>query len=448
MGNNHLSGRILPAELLLIVFEYCAGFDSAVSLAWTRVLLVCRFWCNIGTNNSKLWTKIIPTRGIKGATELLRRSGTQPLDVHVPLVGPETLEILRLLLTQAGRVRTLSLHVPYEYHAELAHEVSLTNGFPQLKALILYATTELDDARIQLNNIFPHELPRLVDLDIRAEVDVGGMLDAPALEQLTVSHAWSDEPAEAWYLEASDFASAICRMPRLRELTVQNMRLEGTMPTKSVAVPALRLLTLEGPAIDVANLCDMLVVPHAASIALDVVLEDEEDANHIVFQASQLFIHRDSRTKRMLRSLTVSNGASGYDFVIEGSTTYADFLEPTEALHEYPTDFSLVISATEEFHNDNEEANMEDLAQFVDLIPLEGVHALNVIGSAAKDFLIPVSFREIVDDLAGLALEGRVHVDNFQAAQAVGANAALWQEKIPSLRKIQWSPLSRDDYME
>ncbi|GJE93791.1 F-box protein [Phanerochaete sordida] len=448
MANTRLAAHLLPEELLLMIFEYYAGFDSDVFFAWTTVLFVCRFWNGVAMGSPKLWTKITSHRGLKCAEELLRRSGTLPLDIHIPLVGPDTLDTVRLLLTHAGRAKTLDLHLPYEYRDELKLSVSHIASFPRLQSLTLHATAELDDVHIDLANIFPHELPCLLELDIRADVDIHGMLHTPTLELLAIGHASSDDPSEAWCLDAPEIASALCSMPNLCELTVDNVRLYGahTVETNAAEMPALRVLTLRGPAVDVADFCDILAVPLAASIALEVVLEDPSDANDLVFQASELFNRDGGHTRRMLRSLTVSNGRSMYDLVIEGSTTHADFLEPTEFLHEEPTDFRLSVVTSSGFNKRS--ANMADLAQFVDMIPLQGVHALNVIGFAAKNYLIPESFREIVDNMAAIAPNRIIHVDNFQANQAVGIHAASWPEMIPNLRKIQWSPFSRDRNMQ
>ncbi|KAJ3501213.1 hypothetical protein NMY22_g19002 [Coprinellus aureogranulatus] len=104
----------LPVEVICQIFIACRDQDALKEdpreqLAWMAVMHVCRYWREIAIAHPPLWSNIAFVYGPEFTRLMLARSRNVPLVVRVrfPKVGME--DILREVLSQARRLRIVSL---------------------------------------------------------------------------------------------------------------------------------------------------------------------------------------------------------------------------------------------------------------------------------------------------------------------------------------------------
>ncbi|TFY57549.1 hypothetical protein EVG20_g8501 [Dentipellis fragilis] len=205
----------LPPEILSMIFldfQYTEGAllvpylddaphrtpwqESMGAPAWTDVLFVCRFWCDVALGCSSLWARVVDP-SVKWAEVCLRRSAGIPLTLRLNAEeedeDAECVSAGAVFSEGIHRVRKLSVKVQgVDAYMDLIDSL-MCEPAPLLEYLcidksvvdVLPAYGELDDdPQIKLSPLFEGHTPRLRKLRIQAGYFFFP-LDAPMFRSVT-----------------------------------------------------------------------------------------------------------------------------------------------------------------------------------------------------------------------------------------------------------------------
>ncbi|GJE93796.1 F-box protein [Phanerochaete sordida] len=471
LTNTSLPISRLPNEALINIFGYCDTFEGDLArhpddlrnrryLSWTRVLHVCRRWYYVGVSCPSLWQTVSSSRGYACTREILRRSRGLPLNIYIPRIDASTLNAtLVLLLAEAPRTRTLSIHLPHRYRRVLARTTArVAAKWRMLEDLTVFATSARGASPLHIDRFFPHELSRLKTLHVIAECHLGSLPSARNVEQLTLATLYKPELGrEPWTLCIRALKHALRSMPHLAHLNIANLvpELAGDVreeDTEFVPLPALRSLCVRGAALPVFLLSASVIAPSDARIALDFEIEDPNDVRAVHMATCNLFQRQssDGRVGRCpLRSLLLSSTLD-LEFVIEGSSGNDELLQPSRLYGDPTRDFRLGV--TRSYGWRGTDADVGSLSALLQNLPLSEVRTLNVVGLGAKNILVPRPLRrDVLDGMAALALDANYAPrtkdvsPGCRGSKYSGANED-WRAYLPGLETVAWDPRSRREH--
>lgn len=110
--NSLASLSFLPDEILSqIFFEYGRNVEIPFRGTWTKLMLVCKKWRQIGLNHAALWSFISLPQRSKGLTldERLQRSAQYPLTLNFFQIPRQSDIPNRILLSHSNRTRYLNI---------------------------------------------------------------------------------------------------------------------------------------------------------------------------------------------------------------------------------------------------------------------------------------------------------------------------------------------------
>ncbi|TCD71711.1 dolichyl-phosphate beta-glucosyltransferase [Steccherinum ochraceum] len=140
----------LPAELLAEIFKLCRGIgDNDFSHEWLYLTHVCHRWREVALQSALLWTRIsycdterIRTKHPERALEMLIRSGTAKLDLHIDC--PKAVSsVVKFLLLAIPRARTVHYDSPRQTADDVTSITPITASHLEIVELTGQVATEL-----------------------------------------------------------------------------------------------------------------------------------------------------------------------------------------------------------------------------------------------------------------------------------------------------------------
>ncbi|KAK1226458.1 hypothetical protein PQX77_010542 [Marasmius sp. AFHP31] len=214
----------LPDETLIHIFTFCASDDAIVSPnglpGWLAVTWVCTRWREVALHCPMLW-RSPDFRFPSLAPEMIHRSKTVPLDIHLRFHHPQAYrgckqsEMLRCAMSYIARIRSLVLDFKALSDPEVKRLLThITSPAPILRTLVLNCkrTVRVPDSFLGGGT------PRLRELTV---CGASFNWSAPFLQNLT-SLKLLEQAAFCRQAYAVDFVSALRRMPALEVLEVDH----------------------------------------------------------------------------------------------------------------------------------------------------------------------------------------------------------------------------------
>ncbi|EIN04697.1 hypothetical protein PUNSTDRAFT_122732 [Punctularia strigosozonata HHB-11173 SS5] len=265
----------LPPEVLTSVFQLCV-LNATPSRCGHAFVAVSRRWREVALGAAILWT-LLP-RSTTELTELfISRSQHAPLEIDI---GDYTTDWTNsgasALSAVMNRVQTLSYSIFEEDVKPDVHALSLPTP-------LLIDCSVKNFVRYPLNlpeNFLGSFAPRLRRLRLYQTSFQWSMLHYPSLVSGLVDlqvHVDGDS-----FPLANELTTALRLMPSLRRLVIISVQESGGFPTTTTTsgevaeMNNLELFKLYGPARNVCDILDHLIVPPRATLVLRLEGEDED----------------------------------------------------------------------------------------------------------------------------------------------------------------------------
>jgi len=281
----------LPPELLVAIFlEYMRQWhrEHGIYLAtgipsWINVSYVCRNWRSVALSCAELWTHLFFVSS-EWMDELLRRSKTAPLTVHVHLsfTDPEKARVaLNKALGHLERIQDLLIHcsrsVATDIRAKLSASAPLLRSFHLSLSSYGYPEDQFEVSEDMFSGVM-HGL-RKVHLEY-CQVDWGSPL-FNGLTHLKLRFLRNHSEMD-WH----GLLLALCQLPNLRHLCLDralpdtdnlNIAMTNTQNTVKVTFPQLEGLALAASISGVAALLAHFEFPRTTIVRLKCIGTDTRD---------------------------------------------------------------------------------------------------------------------------------------------------------------------------
>ena len=283
----HLSERpftfCFPPELLAAIFLECAqlsrgafSYRTTTVPSWVAVSYICRYWRNVALGCAHLWAHLFLVSP-EWTDELLRRSKTVPLVVHIDLSlfrdpASGTIRSLVKALENISRIEDLRINCPSKSSVQILHSKMIASA-PLLRSLYLSQEDGRHPFTIR-KDMFLGAMPGLkkVHLELCFVDWTSPMFNG--LAELTLHYILGDN----W----GGLLLILRQLPRLRWLTLVNVLstaddisfinhedVEGP-----ISLPQLEKLTLTDPILWVTALLSQLEFPRSTIVQLQCGVND------------------------------------------------------------------------------------------------------------------------------------------------------------------------------
>ncbi|GJE93798.1 hypothetical protein PsYK624_099600 [Phanerochaete sordida] len=279
---------------------------------------------------------------------------------------------------------------------------------------------------------FSRDLSSLIELQVTANCNVDGMIDAPNVRSLTLTKMESRNNDRPWGFCARSVLGALRTMHYLRSLRLlgsshffHNLNEEQAFSTEEpVILHALRYFIMSGSLMNWRLLIPRCIFPATVRrFSLATVVNTDTTVGNIAKLTHYIFAKRDAH----LWALVLTTTPAGY--LIQGSFAPDEVPEP-----------SMLPDSTDLWlHCVNGTLPEERLLTLLAKLPLAGLHALSVFGTAARDNLVPTCLRDAVfgEDVLDSAPFVRTMPGTDMEAEA---EPVEWRTIFPSLKSVHWHP--------
>ncbi|KAL1734006.1 hypothetical protein EV714DRAFT_269277 [Schizophyllum commune] len=315
----------LPPEVLCNVFIFISrqgqtDYNNGMSLDWTKVSHVCRYWRECALDCPRLWSAPSFQPSQKWGLEMLKRSKMAPLSIRTDTsyMTPKAVDAVHTALQQIHRISELHITaVPSTLQRLCA---PLNRAAPLLESLLIHANPRssyyvTDEGFPLADDFLAGETPRLRRLElIRTRINwkSGILCDLTSLKIIKIPHA--NRPTITQMLDI------LAKMPNLRMLWLEdflhNVDLDpdssffnssesqaDTARPEPVALPKLRALHLHASTLQCAAFLSALKMP--ISVAFDLVVRGGTKTGRDFSPIFPLFKRLGADSKRTIRSLIV-----------------------------------------------------------------------------------------------------------------------------------------------
>ncbi|KAJ7486971.1 hypothetical protein FB451DRAFT_1535275 [Mycena latifolia] len=206
----------LPYELISRIFAvYAVEFELLFDLSWTKLMLVCRRWHNIGLSDCALWGFIDASdpKTLKRTRIQLDRSGDTPLTVHIASFDIDVSASIPVFLQHAERI--CELHLAFHVVPVLVFANMLSrHSFPLLRSLQLDPSYLWLAAPEELSTTLPvatfkGAMPKLTTLDVSEFTLSWGLLRGLQSLSLTRAHDTGATPTFTKLLSVLDASPSL-----------------------------------------------------------------------------------------------------------------------------------------------------------------------------------------------------------------------------------------------
>ena len=270
----------LPPELLAAIFlEYMQQYEGISCYLrsvppWVNVSYVCRYWHGVALNCASLWTHLFFVSS-EWVDELLKRSKTAPLIIHVDFYDPKSdpgqIRPLEKALGHMERIQDLWIDCDCSKGALDTIHAGLTAAAPLLRSLHLSTHEESEYHFIIREGTLPGAGLRKLHLE-PCHVDWSSPI-FNGLTELSLSYVMND-PTKCW----DGLLLLLSQLPLLRQLRLDNIlppanitfedSFINTQNTTNVSFCQLEKLTLTDPIPWVTALLARLEFPRSTIVQL------------------------------------------------------------------------------------------------------------------------------------------------------------------------------------
>ncbi|KAI0646059.1 hypothetical protein C8Q79DRAFT_1009739 [Trametes meyenii] len=273
----------LPSELLVSIFLLLK--DDNLAASWTRVLLVCRLWFEVGSSAPVLWTQIaFDSRStLEHFSTFLGRSAALRFDISLDIVGVEQHDqVFETIQPHAPRVRALTLRFSHAQAFDLENRLGSISQAASVLTLHCLAT---EAPTISLApDLFP-SLCALKATQVLPRAQPPGLRGLTLLELTQVWHVAGAVGDEGQYL----LLGALSEMPDLEKLVLHDAlppcMAFGGATLAQVAFPQLRELSLSETVEDIKFFLNYIVLPSTARVNIGARIAEamwEPDAEGVL----------------------------------------------------------------------------------------------------------------------------------------------------------------------
>lgn len=311
----------LPPEILCTVFVHISrqgqsDYSNGMSLEWTKVSHVCRYWRDCALDCPRLWSAPSFQPSQKWGLEMLHRSKMAPLSIRTDTsyMTPKAVDAVASALQQIHRISELHITAVPATLQRLC--TPLTTPAPLLESLVIHANPRssyyvTDEGFPLADDFLAGETPRLRRLElIRTRINWKSdiLSGLTSLKISKIPHA--NRPS------LEQMMDILTKMPNLRLLWLedflQTSEPEAVCETQSGGGPSpasgsiglskLRSLHLHATTLQCATILDALKMPPTA--ALDLVIRGDSKTGRD-FSALFPTFKRLGSDKQRIRSMIV-----------------------------------------------------------------------------------------------------------------------------------------------
>src|SRR5258707_1548827 len=256
--DNILSINDVPNDLLCDIFLMCLECDAShveIRKRLISICLACKRWHGLAYSYPLLWTRVIDFEkdNAKYIAELLRRSGSAPLEIGMDSANKQSVKVLQTIFEHRSRIKNMNLSIRYAPWKFICQNF-LDHPAPNLEFLNLVTSCPFPDCSFS-GTLFADHAPRLTQFHMQRSLTD---FSSPVLHHLTTLSV-SDITAPGRLGRLTDHSARIAptvegwlqilqNMTALRFLTLVNSitgvdNLE-THKYSNVPLPCLRLLSL------------------------------------------------------------------------------------------------------------------------------------------------------------------------------------------------------------
>ncbi|KAL1747601.1 hypothetical protein HDZ31DRAFT_61078 [Schizophyllum fasciatum] len=326
----------LPPEVLCSIFilisrQGQSEYSNGISLDWTKVSHVCRYWRDCALECPRLWSAPSFQPSQKWGLEMLHRSKMAPLSIRTDTsyMTPKAVDAVNSALQQIHRISELHITaVPSSLQRLCA---PLNTAAPLLESLLISANPRssyyvTDEGFALADDFLAGETPRLRRLELirtRINWNSGMLCDLTSLKIIKIPLV--GRPTIPMMLDILD------KMPNLRMLWLEDFLhtadMDGdaappsTPDPRTVSLSKLRTLHLHANTSQCAAFLQALKMP--ASIAFDLVVRGTHKTGRDFSPIFPLFKRLGTDSKRAIRSLIIER-SSVHSIMLRAHTNAAN----------------------------------------------------------------------------------------------------------------------------
>lgn len=300
------------------------GCSTEFDASWTRLMLVCRRWRQIGLTEHRLWSYISvgsqPSRGLS-LGQILARSSHLFLTCRLDLTNKLWDQVDFLLNVHGGRIRGLEVTGKAFQLNAFFHSMS---KFPSLRELTARCVTQKASDVHWVPDVLDAIVPQLRALELYNVQFTRRVLSRTNLCSLVLSRPRTDSNSPFPLPFIPEMVSTLRHLPRLTLLKLHNYLREDAQVDRSGTTTApvnldhLNHLSLAGSTKILATFLPILTFPSTTTLALFTWLADYP------FSPLMIPIHRRLHSSPTLkfRSLSVRSASLGSISIIADVRTH------------------------------------------------------------------------------------------------------------------------------
>jgi len=387
LRNTLSSISVFPAELLSLIFHFCAREDppwpGRQRYYWFAVTHVCQRWRQVALNDSSLWARLTGySPSVKWISEVLVRARHAPLNIDfygAPRPGVLSKFPSHISHTRELRLRSLFMRHPHGVQKICASEAPILEHF-ELDSSDVYPATFLPPGGTKL---FDGWAPNLRTL-ILSQVSIPWLLiPFCQLTRLEITLRWISpaEPSSSDDLDLIHLLDLIINNPGLEVLI-----LEFCLPTmhsqvperRTVHLPRLSRLCLIGSTSRVANLFKRLTLPSSATLRLRCICENSfAHPDHLILPVVSAHLHNlvpaETKSFRVTADYSQSLIEVATSFSTPKSTTH-----DTYVIESHMNNEANLILSFDRMSNFGPSTQVDILRRACSILPISNIEVLSI----------------------------------------------------------------------